>query len=146
MALARASRATRVTSSPALARCAPNNDPNAPAPRMTIFMALSYLDFLAHAKFLCHGAEAVHGAFDGTILDAIGDAEVAGGPKAAPRHGEDMFRLECLDEGHIVVTRRLRKDVEGPLRLHELIAHRREVVAQQVAFALVLAHLHRHPL
>src|SRR5262245_66621329 len=121
IALARDSRAIRVTSSPALARCAPNSDPNAPAPRITIFMAIPYVDSLCHAKFPRHGAEAVHGAFDGVILDAVCDAEVAGSPEAASRHGKDLVCLQCLDEGHIVVTRHLRKDVEGPLWLHELI-------------------------
>ena len=46
----------QVTSSPTLARCAPNSDPNAPAPRITIFMAIPYVDSLYHAKFLRHAA------------------------------------------------------------------------------------------
>src|SRR5215510_1549483 len=90
---------------------------------------------LDDAKGFGHAAEAVHGARDRFILNAIGYAEVPGRAEATPRHRKNLLCLQCLHEGDVVPAGCLREDVEGPLRLDQLVPHGRQVIAKEVALA-----------
>ena len=81
-------------------------------------------------------------AFDGPVIHAVGDAEMAGAQETAPGNHQDVFFLQQPHETNIIGNGTSGEQIEGTRRIDEIIADASQAGNQKIPLMPVNGDVH----